>query len=121
MRVLRVEGSDGHRKGPYNSGTCVLPYGTWNTHPTPDYDKGIERTICTTEFCGFVSLAQLLAWFSGYFSSLASEQFCVAVYEIPDEDVTVGERQCVFVRRDAMPRKLIPARSFAFADDAINP
>lgn len=75
-----------------------------STHPTPD-DDGIGW-MRTDEYCGFLSLADLRAWFhSGTAESMTTESdgfWVCRAYRVPIREVRKGRRQVTFRRMAAV-------------------
>lgn len=69
--------------------------GEFATHPSPYYDKGIERFIKSDEHCGFDSAAKLLRWFRGFIPKLLQAGY--EIVALQDVEITaVGKRQVLF-------------------------
>lgn len=122
VTVLRIELDNG--EGPYQH-EVESAYG-WNVwegtwwppdyrhHPTPAND-GIEGygRYSLSEYdkpqwweewqCGFATREQLHDWFAGIEESLDAHGFHLSIYEVPEEDVKLGDRQVIFHKRGRQP------------------
>lgn len=106
MLVWRVEDDTGG--GIYHSGGWVVlfesDFGT-SQHPTPGSDyvlspkwNKIAVTDKTKYRFGFASEEQLNAWFHPDIQDeILSNGFHINQYEVPDEDVLVGDKQAAFL------------------------
>jgi hypothetical protein len=95
--VYRVENEN--KLGPY---TCDI---TWlcnkhngeARHPSPYFDKGLERRPAVNELCAFKNLQQALNWFTvSDLRKLKKEHF--ELKAINARIVAEGEFQCLVIR-----------------------
>jgi hypothetical protein len=111
--VYRIENAEG--KGPYNTtwfaiddqqktvncGKLMLDHADAE-HPSPFNDDNLTYSIYE-EFrkyvCGFDSMEKLNNWFSNYWQrTLASINYTIHTYEVPDENIVYGEYQIMFIK-----------------------
>lgn len=106
MLVYRVEHKR-HRHGPYrceNLKTKKCKDLAWALlgdhdsdfeHPCPQEEGILMRE---RDYCGFISIEQAVEWFDGWLDRLHFAGYCLAVFEVPEDYVKLGERQAVFPR-----------------------
>jgi hypothetical protein len=119
MIVYRVENRMG--TGPYSRCINLPSYLTVpERHPTPSQDglsswyNGTDYAKMNEYYFGFESLEQLKSWFTGAFEEEFSEHnynmgegesskyaYGISCYDVPDEDVEIGDSQLVFLRDNA--------------------
>ena len=100
-KIYRVEDEDG--VGPYGRDYNVEFLESHNCdrgkHPTPYYDPGIRRECRENEICGFLSIKQLLNWFS--VNELYKLKKCG--YKLKRVEVNkitaIGRFQCLAIRK----------------------
>ena len=114
MIIYRVE--DENTDGPYmghpayfNFHRRVTVHCNMDTHPTPSVDH------LPNGYCGFVSLTQFYHWFKGDIKTLAKQGFQLAVLELDDLSVNIGQHQVTFPTRDAA--HLVRTYSLRYACD----
>lgn len=112
MLVFRVERSDG--MGPYSIAPGTNAQRSPNdptglNHPLPDEDEGLKGfPISSRHVFGFVSMEQLLEWwpkenhciFAGW-NKHSSLKYGISAYEVPMEEVEVGDKQLVFIKESS--------------------
>lgn len=107
MKIYRIENKDGRGfifcGGEYEGLKVLQHHLTINRdrYPTPLHDSGIRRFIRSTEVCGAWCLELLIDWVSPVIPQLVKAGFDIVVYECPEEHITIGERQLLFVREYA--------------------
>ena len=95
MKIYRVERRD--HFGPYMGGSNAVCVWASNRHPSPIEDVGIDRRIQRDERCGFTSKRGLKSWFlKRTREDLHEEGYYLAVYDVPRDQVTRGEKQALF-------------------------
>jgi hypothetical protein len=73
-------------------------WGNWHSEPVSD---GIPEIKCF-EVCGTVSIKTFMRWFPSRVNELyTDEDFVVNLYLCDEEDVRIGNKQCVFTRENA--------------------
>lgn len=112
VSIFRIE-KPGGGAGPYadTSGHPMLAH--MNAvhgdaeHPDPMDDPLLDG-IYPDEHCGFATICDLDAWFTGYAEALAECGYVIAVYTVPLTAVRYGQKQAVFLRGDAVPMRTFP-------------
>lgn len=99
MRVFRIEDDDGN--GPFRYNHIIDAMGTYVVHttdngfPTPQ-EEGLNFTSCHK--CGCLSPRELVRWFPRPVREiLAREGYSLAIYEVPESQVQIGEHQVIYV------------------------
>jgi hypothetical protein len=111
VSIMRVEKPNG--EGPYMDSSDNKMLVHMNAvhgdedHPDPDDDPMLAG-IYPDEHCGFATLCDLEAWFSGYEDVLAEEGYGIAVYTVPLQSVRYGGKQALFLRGDLEPVRTLP-------------
>jgi hypothetical protein len=110
VSVFRIEKPNGD--GPYaDADNAVLKH--MNAvhgdadHPDPSDDVLLEG-INPDESCGFATMCDLEAWFSGYEDVLESAGYNISVYTVRREYVRYGKSQCLFLRDHAVLSRTFP-------------
>ena len=111
MKVYRLEYEG---EGLYQSDfweDCVEDY-NWkhHNHPLPDEDLWrwyyLDDVYCfdSTSVCGFTSLIQLRNWVVDplWFKAMVENGVMLLTYEIPDEFILGGDKQCMFRPSDGV-------------------
>lgn len=78
-------------------------------HPDP-FDDELLDGIYPDEVCGFPTLCALENWFAGYDDPLHEAGYKIAVYTVPFHSVRYGAKQAVFLKRDAVPVRILAMR-----------
>ena len=120
MFIYRVEDKDGY--GCYQLSDSIWQLASHNgdteKHPTPYYDKGIERRIVEKEICGFHSMEQLNAWFTAEeIKALAEWGFNIKQVEV-EQITAVGVKQVLAIRKEKSNASKI--REFEGSATAVN-
>jgi hypothetical protein len=104
--VYRVEHIE-YRHGPYYSaGMCKrhkalsvrMCEATTTNQPLP-LEDGLNDVMSCHLYFGFNSLISLLDWFILWLDELEEHDYHVAVFNVDEDDVTVGGRQVLFPRK----------------------
>lgn len=116
MRVLRIETEDG--TGAYNARVSWGDnYPGGDRHPAPCDDSRLcldWRNLSSSDkehyFFGFLDEAQFRSWFywDRYLQLMDEAGLELAVYEVQERHVLIGNAQIVFIKREA---ELVERRS----------
>lgn len=110
VSVFRIEKPNGD--GPYTDADSRITehmnavHGD-DDHPDPSEDPMLDG-INPDESCGFATLCDLEAWFSGYGDLLEEAGYGIAVYSVRREYVRFGRNQCLFLKEYAVTSRTLP-------------
>jgi hypothetical protein len=116
MKVYRVEHYD-RRHGPYAASwdsmnnecqklaDVLRVTSTWEQHPPPDHDGILHYNH--QHHCGFASLDALFDWFEQWLEGLIECDYHIAVFEVDEDDVLIGEKQVMFKRKQHRRKQTI--------------
>jgi len=109
MIIYRVENNQGI--GPFNNYLVNNENFTeeqidyLNGLPLPSSDNGIKEISFDIrydfKYCGTHTTDLLITWFYEVADILFKHEYEVVAYELPDEDVIIGEYQCIFKKERA--------------------
>ena len=108
--VLRVETEDG--QGCYRNSDVVtiLNHTDVDKHPEPYLRHEPWYNLWNTEnqFCGFMDMIQLKAWFSEEDCEILRQDGCyLSIYDVAEEHILLGDKQITFERSKATRKALL--------------
>lgn len=99
MRILRVENANG--EGPFAFNGYSIGIFNAKNFNSPEYPTTWEDKCSNCDYvCGCHTFDLLLHWFTGVWHCL--NNFYVVEYEVENDFVLVGKKQCTFNRNKAI-------------------